>query len=138
MVLLLGLMLAVGAPLAERDVRGVVDGWLAAQNAGDFGDIDSWKEMNEEVVARQAWEMGTKVLVADVDKPCEGAFWAQPAGAAAPATERAVDSDGDGNSELLFEPASGSYGTEKGRLLLEGELWDNTEELTVPYMDCPC
>ena len=27
MVLLPGLMLAVGAPLAERDARGVVDGW---------------------------------------------------------------------------------------------------------------
>jgi len=40
MVLLLGLMLAVGVSLAERDVRGVVDGWLVAQNAGDFAVYD--------------------------------------------------------------------------------------------------
>ena len=40
MVLLLGLMVVVGAPLAERDVRGVVDGWLAAQNAGDPAGYD--------------------------------------------------------------------------------------------------
>ena len=40
MILLLGLMVAVGAPLAERDARGVVDGWLAAQNAGDWAAYD--------------------------------------------------------------------------------------------------
>ena len=40
MVLLLGMMLAVGTPLAEGDARGVVDGWLAAQNAGDLAAYD--------------------------------------------------------------------------------------------------
>jgi hypothetical protein len=198
------------------------------------------------VVAQQAWDLGTKVLVADVDKPCEQAFWAQPAGAPAPAVDAgeaadaaskaralaelrktdawkqiqksylesptkgvkrwdeleganvevrrfrarragaeiklvsvtesvvascsdfnadfwglyeerggkliprntpgtssakpvaAVDSDGDGNSELLYEPGGGSLGSEKGRLLLDGELWDAVEEIQVPFLDCPC
>ena len=34
MVLLLGMMLAVGAPVAEGDARGVVDGWLASAERG--------------------------------------------------------------------------------------------------------
>jgi hypothetical protein len=197
-------------------------------------------------VAREAWDLGAKVLVGDVDKPCEGAFWAQPGSQPAPVTDpgepandelmaralaelrksdawkaiqksyresptkgvrrwdelegasadvyrfrarrggkeiklvsvrsqvvaacaefnaeiwalyeekggklvprntpgkesvkpiAVVDTDGDGNSELLFEPGPGSFSTEKGRVLLDGELWDTTEEVSVPYMDCPC
>ncbi len=227
--------------------EGKIKGFrLLSRSIPHFGTHQEWNEMKEAEVARQAWDLGAKVLVADVDKLCEQAFWAQPAGPAPPVTDKgepadealktrvvaelrksdawkeiqksylesprkgvkrwdglegatvaahrfrarragkeirlvsvtssviascsefnadlwglyeerggkliprntpgkasahpvaAVDSDGDGNSELLFEPASGSYGTEKGRLLLEGELWDNAEELAVPYMDCPC
>jgi hypothetical protein len=227
----------------EAKVKGLR---VLSRSIPHFGTVQEWNEMKEPEVAQQAWELGTKVLVADVDKPCEEAFWAQPVGPAAPVTgagqeadaasaaraiaelrksegwkeiqksylesptkgvkrwdaleganaearrlkahragkeiqlvsvtmqviascsefnadlwglyeERggkliprntpgknparpvaAVDSDGDGDSELLFDPGSGSFGTEKGRLLLDGELWDVVEDVQVPYMDCPC
>jgi hypothetical protein len=219
---------------------------LLSRSFPHFGTVQEWNEMKPAEVARQAWDLGAKVLVADIDKPCEQAFWGQPAAQAAPVTDAgedadaalkaralaelrksaawkeiqknyladptkgvkrwdelegasaevrrfrarragkeiklvsvtstvagscaqfnadvwglyeerggklisrntpgkssakpvdAVDSDGDGNSELLFEPGPNSFGSEKGRLLLDGELWDTTEEVAVPYMDCPC
>jgi hypothetical protein len=49
-----------------------------------------------------------------------------------------VDSDGDGNSELLTVPFPTNFDCEKGRVLLHGELWDDGEQIEVPYLDCPC
>ena len=49
-----------------------------------------------------------------------------------------VDSDSDGNSELLYKMGTFNFGTDKGRVLFDGELWDRIEEVTVPFMDCPC
>jgi hypothetical protein len=234
-------LVTVQGSTCDAKVRGLR---LMSRSIPHFGDRQQWAEMKPDVVARQAWEMGTKVLVADVDKPCEHAFWAQPAGAPSPAVDAgeaaagalkaralaelrksdgwkqiqksylesptkgvkrwdeleganvevrrfrarrggaeiklvsvaeavvgscsefnadlwglfeerggtllprntpgtssgkpvaAVDTDGDGNSELLYEP--GSFGAEKGRLLLDGELWDAGEEVQVPFLDCPC
>ena len=49
-----------------------------------------------------------------------------------------VDSDGDGNSELLYLPFPDAFGSEKGRLLLDAGSWNQREEVYVPFMDCPC
>jgi hypothetical protein len=239
----LRLVAAAGAA-CEANVTGFR---LLSRSVPHFGDVQAWKDMKPATVARQAWDLGAKVLVADVDKACAGAFWAQPVGTPAPATDSgeaadaalkaralgelrrsaawkeiqksylespekgverwdqldqvdvdvrrfraqvkgkpiallsvtmtrnvgcadfgaallalyedrngklvarntpgltavrplaAVDSDGDGNSELLFEPLPyGDFATEKGRLILEGGLWDSVEEVAVPYLDCPC
>jgi len=221
---------------------------LLSRSIPHFGTRQEWNEMKDAQVAQQAWDLGAKVLVAALDKPCEQAFWGQPDAHAAPpidagepadaaltaravaqlrksdawkqiqksyleseprpaggklwdqadaasvAVQRfrariggkeiklvsvtawvvagcgefnadlwglfeersgkliprntpgqtsakpvaAVDSDGDGNSELLYEPGPYNFGLEKGRLLLQGELWDTTEEVQVPFMDCPC
>jgi ketosteroid isomerase-like protein len=227
----------------DRKVKGFR---LLSRSFPHFGTRQEWNEMKDAEVAEQVWSLGSKVLVADVDPPCEGAFWAQPAAQATPTTDAgvdadetlkaravaelrksaawkeiqksylespeagarrwdgmkdadiavrrfgarrggkeiklvsvtatvfagcadfnadlwalyeerggklvprntpgqnaahpiaAVDSDGDGDSELLFEPAPGNYGAEKGRLLLDGELWDTAEQTEIPFMDCPC
>jgi len=219
---------------------------LLSRSIPHFGTVQDWDEMKPAEVAQQAWDLGTKVLVAEVDKDCEGAFWAQPAAQAVPAPDAGseadaalrtralaqlrktdawkaiqksylesptkgvkrwdelegasatvrvfrarragkeiklvsvtstvvascsefnaelwalyedrggklvprntpgktsanplavVDSDGDGNSEVLFDPGPSSFGTEKGRVLLDGELWDDAQDVSVPYMDCPC
>jgi hypothetical protein len=212
-----------------------------------FGTRQEWNEMPEAAVARQAWELGSKVLVGELDRVCEQAVWAQPAtttpapvvdggGEADPALQAralaalrrtdawkatqksyreeptegvaswdklpgianvvrrfkalnkgktvvllsvtqsvydscgtfsgevsaifedrngklvlrntpgqaavravaAVDSDGDGDSELLTEPSGTNYGFEHGRLLLDGDKWDTSDGVEVPYMDCPC
>ena len=212
-----------------------------------FGTRQVWKELKPDVVTAQAWELGAKILVGDLDTPCGDAMWAQPAtlgpvaidsGAEADAATRArvvahvrrspewqatqtayrgqpvsgvkrwdelpdgqtrvsrfrakvagrdvtllsvtlsygqdrcglfgadlwalyeerngklvqrntpgqntvrpasfVDSDGDGNSELLYLPFPDAFGTEKGRLLLDAGGWNQREEVYVPFMDCPC
>jgi hypothetical protein len=221
---------------------------MLSRSIPHFGTRQEWNEMKDAEVGQQAWDLGTKVLAADVDNRCDQAFWGHPAAQAAPPADTgrpaddalktravaqlrrsdawkqiqksyleseprpaggkrwdeaeganvdvhrfraraggkeiklvsvtvsvvagcaefnadlfslyeerggkliprntpgtssakpvaAVDSDGDGNSELLYEPGPGNFGSEKGRLLLDGELWDVVEEIQVPYMDCPC
>jgi len=228
---------------------GKVSGFrLLSRSIPHFGTRQDWNETKGAEVAQQAWKLGAKVLVAVLDKPCEQAFWGQPAAQTEPRTDTgeaadaaltaravaqlrrtdawkqiqksylefeprppggklwdqadaanvavqrfrarlggkeiklvsvtewvvagcgefnadlwglfeersgkliprntpgqtsakpvaAVDSDGDGNSELLYEPGPYNFGSEKGRLLLQGELWDTTEEVQVPFLDCPC
>ena len=228
----------------EAKVRGFK---ILSRAVPHFGTVQEWAEMKESEVGKQAWELGQKVLVGDLDRPCPGARWAQPAALPAAASnggedldaalrkhalaevrrsshwqylqslyrdegvkgvkhwdelkERplkmrlfrakvagrdvrlvsvtgaywqeggcdaagddlwllyedrdgklvrrntdehkvqpiaAIDSDGDGNSELLFEPLPTSYTTEVGRLLLDGDKWDTIEVVEYPFMDCPC
>ena len=236
-------LVSVANVICEARIKGFR---MLARSVPHFSTSQAWNEMPAPEVARQAWDMGAKVLVADADQRCDGAFWGQPLGGPAPATapseepdpplkaralaqlrasdawkkiqksylespaegvkrwdqvdgtriqvwrfralragtpirlvsvsvtlyqscaefganlwglyeERggklvprntpgqieafpvaAVDSDGDGNSELLTEPFPSSFGHEGGRVLLDGELWDTSEELTVPFFDCPC
>jgi hypothetical protein len=212
-----------------------------------FGTRNEWRELKPEVVTQQAWDLGAKILVGDLDTPCADAMWVQPAtlapvaidgGAEVDDATRArvvahvrrstewqamqtayreqpvsgvkrwdelpdgqtrvsrfrgklagrdvtllavtlsygqarcgefgadlwalyeerngklvqrntpgqstvrpasfVDSDGDGNSELLYLPFPDAFGSEKGRLLLDGGGWNQQEEVRVPFMDCPC
>jgi len=219
---------------------------LLARSIPHLTTRNEWQEMGAPEAARQAWDLGDKVLVADVDNQCDGAFWGQPAGPAvmAPAAAEAgdealkaralaqlraseawkkvqksylesptkgvsrwdalddvhikvhrisalragkpitlvslgvsrwvgcdelaanlwalyedrggklvarntpgkveayalaaIDSDGDGNSELLMEPFTSNFGYENGRVSLVGELWDTIEEDRIPFYDCPC
>jgi hypothetical protein len=229
----------------EATVRGFK---ILSRAVPHFGTVQEWEDLPPAEVGKQAWELGHKVLVGDLDKPCPGAKWAQPAVSPAVATDggqevdaalkkrvlaearrstkwidlqslyrdqplkgvknwdelkdralkmrqfraklggndvklvsvtgaywqedggcdaagddlwllyedrggklfrrntdehkvlpiAAIDSDGDGNSELLFEPLPTSYTTETGRLLLNGDKWDEIEEIEYPFMDCPC
>jgi hypothetical protein len=50
-----------------------------------------------------------------------------------------VDSDGDGEPELLFDGgAAGDLGTERGRVKPVDGKYDDFEKLAWPYLDCPC
>ena len=44
-----------------------------------FGTRQEWKQLKPDVVTAQAWELGAKILVGELDTPCGDAMWAQPA-----------------------------------------------------------
>jgi hypothetical protein len=50
----------------------------------------------------------------------------------------AVDTDGDGNAELLYQGSINEFGSDLGQWRLEDGLFTDGEELRIPYLDCPC
>lgn len=49
----------------------------------------------------------------------------------------AVDADGDGDPELLYERAT-EFDNQGGVVRPQGGVWNDVEKLAVPYLDCPC
>jgi ketosteroid isomerase-like protein len=82
---------------------------------------EEWKAMKPADAGREAWELGTKALVADVEKKCEDAFWGQPAAQAA----AEIDAGATPDAAL------------KARALAEARKTSAWKEIQEAYRDSP-
>jgi ketosteroid isomerase-like protein len=66
---------------------------LMSRASPDHGTTREWERMKAADVASEAWDLGARILVADTEPPCVGAYWAQPIGTPKPAADPGAAGD---------------------------------------------
>jgi len=109
---------------------------LLARSIPHWGTRAEWREMKPAQVAREVFDIGAPVLIADPESSCGGVFWAQPSGLPAPEADAAEKADAALTTRALAELRKSDGWKQIQKSYLESptkgvKRWDQLPDLKV-------